>query len=112
MFVHNVTLAVLIDNEKDVQEIRQVIIANGTRWCTWEEFATCAEATHETGMFIDDDLLIIGPDWWLERCDGEWAFCRRKIMCKHDFDLLSENDHIIPTHSILTCNIVLDSTQL
>lgn len=47
-------------------------------WMTWEEFEKVSDFEYVNGFgsaHIAEDLVIVGTDWWLERCEydgSEW----------------------------------------
>jgi hypothetical protein len=53
-------------------------VGTADRWTTWEDFAAHADRKYDAGFGAQEvgvDLLVVGPDWWLERheYDGsEW----------------------------------------
>ena len=71
------TLEVLRENGKSPTDVRWV----GCKyfWFTWEEFeelARDADYNCDYGSAeVAEDLMIVGDDWWLERCEydgNEW----------------------------------------
>lgn len=73
------TLEVLREHGKQETEISWVGSIDGKRAISWAQFKTIAGDTIYNngygGQEIASDLVIVGPDWWLERqeYDGsEW----------------------------------------
>ncbi|MDQ3653876.1 MAG: hypothetical protein M3457_02195 [Chloroflexota bacterium] len=68
----------------DVQFVKSNTDAWGDaewQWCTWAQFAERADFDYDAGFggeVISLSLVIVGPDWWLERheYDGSewWAY--------------------------------------
>ena len=72
------TIECLINNGKDLTEVKWVGSKDGIRAITWAEFADIAVFEYDSGFGgqkIASDLVIVGDNWWLERneYDGsEW----------------------------------------
>ena len=72
------TIEILEDRNK-INEV--LYVTNGDAYMTWEEFKKEANFTYDAGyggVVIDQDLKVVGSDWWLERreYDGSewWSF--------------------------------------
>lgn len=73
------TVEVLQECGKSPADVRWV--GNKAAQGSWDDFAALANFEYDAGFGrqeINDDLVIVGDDWWLERYeyDGseEWAF--------------------------------------
>lgn len=74
------TIDCLQENGKLPDEV--LWVGNGESWMTWDEFSKAANAVeyekgHE-GSVIDENLVVAGENWWLERCECDgwttWEF--------------------------------------
>ncbi len=75
------TLAVLEDNHKNPSDILWVGKDDGDYAMSWEDFTKIADIEYDDGYGgaeIEERLVIVGDNWWLERheYDGseEWRF--------------------------------------
>ena len=59
-------LQCLKDNNKNVSDIRWIGIDN--TWFDWVEFKTIADI--DVSDSVNDSLIIVGDDWWLESCES------------------------------------------
>ena len=73
------TLEVLKGYGKSPKDVKWVGSKDGKYAITWDEFEKIANIEYNKGygsQEIAEDLVIVGDDWWLERCvsDGwsEW----------------------------------------
>lgn len=80
------TLDVLVKHGKSPNEV--VAVSDGEKFCYWPQFTHQARnIAYDAGYglpFINTKLVIIGPDWWLERheYDGSewWEFKQRPLI--------------------------------
>jgi hypothetical protein len=94
----NQTTEVLEQNGKSPRDVRWVGVPG--KWATsWQEFAAHSDFEYDDsygGAEIEEELLVVGDDWWLERgeYDGSewWAF---KTMPQGPENLV---DHITDKH--------------
>lgn len=84
------TLQELRCNGLSFADIEWVGSASGEYALTWEEFADLIEDVEYDcgygGQEIVADLVVVGPDWWMERdeYDGsEWWAVKRKPQRQH-----------------------------
>jgi len=53
-------------------------VGDGVNYCSWNDFVGIANVEYDAGygiQEIEEDLIVVGKDWWLERheYDGsEW----------------------------------------
>lgn len=70
------TTDVLAEHKRSTSDVRWV--GNHNLWMSWDEFAAIADVTYDAGFGganVNETLLIVGDDWWMERheYDGsEW----------------------------------------
>jgi|GEM_PF-500830 len=72
------TLEVLKKHGKSPKDVRWVGSKDGKYAITWDEFEKIADVIYDNGygaQEIAEDLVVVGEDWWLERCEcdgSEW----------------------------------------
>ena len=73
------TLEILEKHGKSPKDVKWVGSRDGKYAITWNEFEKIANITYNNSygaQEIAEDLVVVGEDWWLERCvcDGwsEW----------------------------------------
>lgn len=72
------TLSVLTANGKSPADVRWVGTRAGSSRGTWAQFEKIADFNYDSDFGargINDKLVVVGDDWWLERCDydgSEW----------------------------------------
>lgn len=72
------TLRILEENGKTPEDVFWVGTKDGEHVITWEEFDSLADDDYNNGFGgsqVNDDLVVVGKNWWLERgeYDGsEW----------------------------------------
>ena len=79
------TLAAISSRGRTVEEIQWVGSEDGRYYMTWEQFSQLAKGCEYDSGFgaqqVASDLVVIGPDWWLDRYeyDGseDWTFHTR-----------------------------------
>jgi len=71
------TLECLKENNKDVFDIKWISVNNNI--LDWSEFESVANTEYNSGygyfgkLKVNNGLVIVGDDWWLERKEGEDA---------------------------------------
>jgi len=72
------TLEVLKKYGKSPKDVKWVGSKDGKYAITWSEFKKIADVIYDNGcgsQEVAKDLVVVGEDWWLERCEcdgSEW----------------------------------------
>ena len=81
------TLEFLIEHDLTSEDVCWV--GDGENYCNWNTFAAHASFNYDDSygcQEINDNLIVVGKDWWLERHDYDgsewWEFKRLPVKPK------------------------------